>query len=399
MHDVHKQNVLIVGTYSGLNKGDRLMQCIIINALNEINMIPILSTPFPEIDNKIYKNVQIVKCCRRNLITSIIQIIILGILPFALRAKFALNNRELRDYVDAKFIIDSSGDMHTEDYGIHVAVSHLVPLCYCFLLRKKFIVLAQSIGPFKHLKLLYKKILSEAYKITARDKITFDYLKGLGLDNVLEVADLGFQLKPTPIEHSYLSQLKKNKHKLIIGICPSALFFNKFAKSNPNVNFENFCQTLESIAKEHNISYLILPHVLTPSGKVDDAQFSQKLCENLHAESLMVDAELSPSEIKYIISDLDAVVSFRMHGAIAALDCFVPTIAISYSHKTTGLFEKIGLGQWVISNDSDMLINLKNNMNLLLSTSAEIVDHLKNVIPDVRRESEKNILLIKRMAS
>ena len=50
-----------------------------------------------------------------------------------------------------------------------------------------------------------------------------------------------------------------------------------------------------------------------------------------------------------IWSRCDMFIGTRMHSNIFALAGGVPTIAISYLHKTTGIMEDLGLSDWVIA--------------------------------------------------
>ena len=394
---VSPQKVLIVGTYSGLNKGDRLMQQVAIDAVKNMELKPILSSPFPEIDRSIYPDTQVVKCKRRNLPISVFQCFLMLIIPRYFRRIFASKNKEIKDYLEAEFIIDTSGDMLTEDYGVLIALSHAIPLIYCVLLEKNTLIFAQSIGPFKKLRILYIKLLSKAECVTARDSITYEYLVEQGLSNVVKTADLGFLLEPKKYNVEQKFWLPKNQNKFILGICPSALFFRKFAKKYRNSNLKYFCLMLDRISKERNISFLLIPHVMTPNGKYDDDDISAQMKELLEVDCSVVGSEIDPASVKYIISKLDGVISFRMHGAIAALDSKVPTIAVAYSHKTIGLFESLGIADWVVNNDHKLIDNLYNLINSLLDNSADLKAQLAKSVPLLRQEARKNLDILARM--
>ena len=386
----YNTKVLIVGTYCSLNKGDRLMQEVTAALVAESGATPIIASPFPAIDRSVYVDVCVKKSRRRNLPLSVLQIITLLTLPKTFRNKFARNNDELKEYVSAKYIIDVSGDMLTEDYGPHVAISHLIPLIYCVLLDKPFVVLAQSIGPFKRLKYLFKYILQRAFVISTRDQISFDYLKNEGVGNLRNVADLGFLLRNEKTNLDFLTELTSDGKNIVVGICPSALFFEKFKRSNPNINIDTFCSMLDDIARKNNFVYLIIPHVLTPSKKMDDEIFSKVMQEKLNTKSEIVDPRLKPACTKYIASKISVLASFRMHGAIAGIDNNIPTMLVSYSHKAEGLFEKIGMTKYVIKNDDDLIDRFRLCLESLVSEAPILSQHLEKVVPKLRRQAEIN---------
>ncbi len=385
--------VLIVGTYCGLNKGDRLMQEVTANLIAEAGGDPVLSSPFPNIDKQIYDGFLVEKSHRRNLPVSLIKCVVLLFTPPKLREKVAVHSSELKLFLNAKYIVDTSGDMLTEDYGIHVALSHLVPLIYCVLLNKPFIVLAQSIGPFKQLALMFKYVLNKANVVSTRDDVTFNYLNKYKFQNLKNVADLGFLLKSKKTNIDYLQNLTTNTENKIIGICPSALFFNKFKKSN--IDLDMFCRMLDELAEENNLAYVLIPHVSTPTGKLDDCKFSKLIDEKLNAQSIVIDSSLSPASMKYLISHLYALASFRMHGAIAGIDSYIPTLLVSYSHKADGLFAKIGMLEYIVHNDKKFIVSFKSRLKQLIINAPDICAHLKRKLPSVRKQAaiNKDIIL------
>ena len=394
MVDTEKSSVLIVGTYSGLNKGDRIMQLVSGHAVESLNLDPIISCPFPEVDKNFYPASWISKSRRRNLPVSYVLIMILCLLPKILRERFANFIPELSLFMNARLVLDTSGDMLTEDYGPHVALSHLVPLLICKLLDKELIVLAQSIGPFKRLGKLFDLVLSHAKVVTVRDDISYEYLASRGLKNIQKTADLGFLLAAKPPTDFKENDYAAREGRRLIGICPSALFFEKFRSEDAALLTAQFCDVLDRVAEKNKVDYLLIPHVSTPSGKMDDDIFAAELEKLLATKTTVVSAALDPAETKFLISKLFAMVTFRMHGAIAALDSFVPTLAVSYSHKTDGLFEKLNISQWVVQNDSHLFEQLEQKMEALFIEHEAFRSTLLANIPNVRAQAQLNIQAI-----
>lgn len=395
LYDVNK-DVLLVGTYSSLNKGDRLMQQVVAQQLSKVSgdISVTLAAPFPEIDANNYSNLSVVKSRRRNLPVSFAKLFFLLLLPPVLRKKYAWRDTELSQFMRASLIVDTSGDMLTEDYGVIVAVSHLFPLVFSVLLGKKLVILAQSVGPFNYLKSLFIKVFSKAVVVTLRDQISYDYLKGLGLDNIESVSDLGFLMNSEA--NDYPVGGDKNEGQLVIGFCPSSLLLKKFSGQLQGDSVEQMCARLKEFSETFDCVFELIPHVMTPSGKLDDDVLCADMASLIGANCRVLPADFSPAEIKYAVSQMDALVSFRMHGAIAGLDSDIPTIAVSYSHKTIGLFEKLGLQEWVVSNDLNMLDELFTKLPLLLDRRATISAQLESVLPDIRKSAYRNIEILKR---
>jgi polysaccharide pyruvyl transferase WcaK-like protein len=87
---------------------------------------------------------------------------------------------------------------------------------------------------------------------------------------------------------------------------------------------------------------LLVPHVTVPES--DDHAFLMRVAERVRAAGLTDDAvrvlpaAYSAAELKFVISRLAVFVGARMHATIAALSSSVPTIGLTYSIKTVGVF-------------------------------------------------------------
>lgn len=386
--NIKRPKSLLVGTYCGLNKGDRLMQEVAGYILQQrFKMQVTLLTPFPKIDEQLYSSIKIRKSLRRNLIYSFLRSILLYLFPVAATSWMTKFDQELKEYDEADLVVDLSGDMLTEDYGIHVAISHSFPLLTSILTKKDFVVVGQSIGKFVLLKSYYKWILSKAIFITARDPITYDYLRGLGLSNVHETSDLGFLLQ----KESY--PFKKDDGKKYIGVVPSALIANKFAKDGQSIN--RLIDILNEASMHHSVKYVLIPHVNSPKAKYSDESVCAQIAQGLTTESMILDSDLSPGKVKYVISLMDGMLSYRMHAAIAALDSEVPCLVVSYSHKTVGLYQKFGISDWLVGLNCDS--SLAEKMGLLLSGGYKYPESFCEKLKRERELSMENFTLLEKL--
>ena len=107
--------------------------------------------------------------------------------------RFLIPERELRAFREADLVIDLSGDMLTEDYGLHLAYSHYLPLLTAIALDRPFVLCAQSIGPFRFTRSIARFILRRASAITVREALSFDYVRDLVPDcmTLEHTADMG----------------------------------------------------------------------------------------------------------------------------------------------------------------------------------------------------------------
>lgn len=386
--------ILLVGTYCGLNKGDRLMQQVFADQLrihSDINFDITLASPFPEIDKTLY-DFRVVKSRRRNLPLSTLKVLALICTPAIVRRWLAKCDPELSEFMKADVVVDLSGDMLTEDYGVHVAYSHALPLIFSALLRRRLFIVAQSVGPFKRLKPLFRALLRNAEAITLRDPVSYRYLTEEGLPNIVQLADLGFLL-PTQKKEDLRF---KSKSKFQLGIAPSSLLKSKFTgklrNRGRNVIFE-LAELIEQLCSRFDAEIVLIPHVESPI-KAGDFELCEELARHAGANCKVLDKDLTPPQTKGFISQMDAMIAFRMHAAIAAIDSEVPTIVVSYSHKTIGLFEQFELSRWVVNYDADLIRNLEDKLERLIAERVAIKNKISEKLQEIRPLARKNIDII-----
>ena len=62
----------------------------------------------------------------------------------------------------------------------------------------------------------------------------------------------------------------------------------------------------------------------------------------------VVTAEYDERRIKGVIGKCDFFIGSRMHSCIAALSQGIPCVGVAYSMKFKGVFETVGMGDWVV---------------------------------------------------
>lgn len=239
-------------------------------------------------------------------------------------------SRLLRAYVDRDYVVDLGGDTFSDNPSPVYTLAHCFALFPAILARKPYVVCSQSIGPFRtpFTRLLARHVLKRATRITARDPISYRYLVGeLGLDasHVDSCRDLAYLLSPdsTPQPDT-------------IGINPSALAHRHMGCSPDE--YARFVATLvQQLSVKHRV--VLIPHVYGPRrglGSVanqDDRLVIEAIAQLLPSET-GTRVKLGTHED---IGRCSYFVGFRMHACISAISRGIPTVAMSYSQKSSGL--------------------------------------------------------------
>ena len=399
------KTILLTGTYNSLNKGDAAMEYTAAKQLIDLGHEVIITSPFPGIDGEYYKPLSVSASSRRRLVIGSIKVVLAFIwrlLFTRLRCNWSfLLDEEARQFINADLIVDLSGDMLTEDYGLHVTYSHCLPMLMAIAVNKPFVLCAQSIGPFNLTRLLARYIINRAKFVSAREPITMEYLNALNLTNknYMQYADLAFLLESSSYEtiDQILRKFEKidigNKHLLGISVSPLIEHqFNKHHKYESKDQFSNcFSAMLDELIETLNIDIIFVPHVIGPGPSKDDRVIAQKISSKMKNKAHLIKGNYRSQELKGIISKCDLFVGARMHANIAALSSLIPTVAISYSHKTWGIMKLFDMQENVVAiNEMDFSV-LKAKVIQNFERRDVIKSHLKDKLDDVMEDAKQNI--------
>ncbi len=170
----------------------------------------------------------------------------------------------------------------------------------------------------------FKRNLQQADYVTARDTLSYQYLKEF-YPNVMLHADPAFLVEPVK------GKVVLDTSKQYIGINVSPLV----CKVNIKVEQAIIC-LMDWILENTTTNIILLPHVMHNQ----DYEVLKKIKEKFVKESrvnLIEDDKYTSKELKYIIAHCEAYVGARTHSMIAAYSSKVPAVGIGYSIKSTGI--------------------------------------------------------------
>jgi colanic acid/amylovoran biosynthesis protein len=398
--------VIVTGAYCVCNKGDAALRLGGLPSLKQEmpDIEFLILTLYPEIDKKIYKNWEVKPAISsiNGAISSMTRCLLLNILRNKLNLKDNMLNRlsnvdVIRDYLASDIVLDISGDSISEVTGFKGTCYHFVHLYIPLLLNKPIIIYSQSVGPFKYTMPFAKYLLNRVDLITLRGQKSFDYLRSIGITNpkMYLTADLAF-LMDAGDDQTTEGIMKANKiRKPFIGVSVSHLIANYYGSHEKFVNL--MANVVDYVIDNFNVDVVFIPHVTGPMRENDDRIIASEVYNKLdHKDrAKLISDDLTPQEIKGIIGKGELFVGSRMHACIAALSMGVPTINISYHHKSSEIMAMFGLDQNVIGAkdlDYDTLIaKIKGTWEKRDS----IRESIKINLVDVRSKSDTNAKLVK----
>jgi len=299
-----------------------------------------------------------------------------------------LNEKYLKEYVDADIIVDLSGDSFSDSEG-GISLINSLGVLIGTLLKTPVIFFSQSIGPFKKWTLpLAKFCLNKADLIIVREEITKNYLKKIRVKSpVYFTTECAFVLAPAPTDHVKKILLQENigMKKPLIGISTNAMLDDE---KNDYANL--MAQIIDYIVERRpNAQVIFVPHVVSMrrDGMGDDRVIDEKIYKLARNKEYinLIKGDYSPEELKGIIGLCDIFIGGRMHANIAAVSSCVPTMATAWSHKYYGIMRTVGQEKYVCDFKTMNFEELRSKIDDLWDNREEIQEELKVKVEDQKR--------------
>lgn len=215
--------------------------------------------------------------------------------------------------------------------------------------------------------------------IYARETLSRDFFKSLGLKKIICYPDPAFALRP---EKTHLpSCFSKGK---VIGVNLSNLTIGAFHLDTP---FGNEVRKLfDYIIKKTEFQILLIPHVTWT--EQDDRFLAQNVLDEYRSivndRMCILDIdELNYLQIRYVISNCYLFIGGRTHAIISAYSTCTPAIALGYSIKSKGIAQDLSLPEELVVDTKKDLFNdeLLCAFKLAEKEHDKICSHLECIMP------------------
>jgi colanic acid/amylovoran biosynthesis protein len=251
--------------------------------------------------------------------------------------------RRLLECVRLDCVLDiGAGDSYSDIYGEkRFKLINGTKRFFAFL-RKRQLLLPQTIGPFKSRKLerACVKTMNRMRLILVRDQLSLDFVRERARKNAVRVVDLAFFLPGKAATRSL-------GERVDVGVNISALLWNGGYTSDNQFqlrfNYEAMVvRVIERFLRDANCVVHLVPNVLLDHHDVEnDYQVAREVRDRFGDERVkLAPFFFSPLEIKEYLSGLDFFTGARMHSCILAFSAGVPVYPMAYSRKFTGLFSE-----------------------------------------------------------
>lgn len=259
--------------------------------------------------------------------------------------------------VEADWVGDvRGGDSFSDIYGLPRFLLYFLPVLSVLLIKGSVVHLPQTYGPFRTrtARWLARFLLRRSSVVVARDVESRRVAQELAGDR-LQVGispDVAFAL---------LSEAPADLPPLAahtVGFNINGLLFNGgYTGGNEfglKLDYPIFpAAMIAALLEDPAANVLLVPHTIGPAGERESDNEASRVVHaalppELQARVRILNGDYDAHQLKGVIGQCDFFVGSRMHSCIAALSQGVPCVGLAYSMKFLGVFESVGMGEWVI---------------------------------------------------
>jgi len=255
------------------------------------------------------------------------------------------------------------GDSFSDIYGLKRFLIATLPVLSVIWIKGSIVLFPQTYGPFKSRtsRRIARWIIRHSSVVIARDLESQRIAQELAgpQQRVLLSPDVAFALYA---DESHLVQLDGPAPETLppdlIGLNVNGLMFNGgYTGKNMfglTLDYRPFLTELTTaLLAVHPGTLLLVPHTYAPAGNVESDNDASLLLKNslpsaLQSRVRIVTGEYDAHQLKGIIGQCSFFVGSRMHSCIGALSQGVPCVGVAYSMKFRGVFESVGMTDWVV---------------------------------------------------
>ena len=242
--------------------------------------------------------------------------------------------------------------------------------------------------------------LPEAVGLVPRDLVSRKRLEEAIGHPATQGADAAFLLRSdaTGVHSEVLDWIERQKQagQQLVGLGFNALLYSP---SKPEV-IKSLSKLTELLTySEENRAVIFIPHDFR--NETSDYLLSKTIFENLTpaAENrvMLLDHPYGPQQLKFVVSHMDAIISARMHLAIAGLSQAIPAFGLRYQGKFEGLYQHLNLLDLfeTLTVDADLAIKSPEFtfelIRAFLSQLDDVSSRVKKQVPKVKSLALENI--------
>jgi polysaccharide pyruvyl transferase WcaK-like protein len=321
----------------------------------------------------------------------------------ALKRRLLYSNPWLRQILSACVHFSlSGGDSFSDIYGLRRLLYVSLPQILVLLLDKPLVLLPQTYGPFKNwfARCIARWILKRATLIYSRDVRGLALVRKLFPNGEVEAhfaPDLGFAMRPESVREEIIHKLRSiRNHNPLVGLNISRLLYmGGYNRNNMFGLKEDYPSLvrglLDFLVNKLKVTVLLIPHVFGgPESEESELMLYRSLWQdfqkNYGNRILFFNETFTHRQMKTIIGQCTLFIGSRMHACIAAISQNVPSIALAYSNKFTGVMNSVCDAVRVVDLRQAQTYEVCKTVNDTLINCQQIRDQLERRMPEINAQ-------------
>lgn len=314
-----------------------------------------------------------------------------------------VRTRCCRAMLDSHVVVDVAGISFADGRGLPILVYNTLMTGLSLLLGVPTVKAAQAVGPFgtRLNRVLARIVLSNVATVCARGARTREHLDALGIDNVVDVADLAFSLEESVTVPAEVEKLLPDAGEQFLVVMPSAVVKSIHERAGGNY-VEAMAEMVGLLRAATGMPVVIAPHSYRSGhkeGRMNDGPVCRDVVARCRDESVIgLDFDLTAGELRHVIARARVLVTSRFHAMISGLSTATPTVVVGWSHKYKEVLDDFGLARFGC--DSTALDDPESVVALVreaLDDHGAIVATIEASLPAVRERSLANFTVIERV--
>lgn len=260
------------------------------------------------------------------------------------------------------------------------------------IFKKTIIVFPNSVGPFRTIvgKGMGKLILHHIDAVLVRERFSMEAINKLNVKKVNNYPTSDIALL---FEECFESKISlKGEY---IGIC-TGCYSGVLNAEGKEKYVNSHAIAFDRFVEKYKVKIAFIPHYISgfPNDDLDvSKQIYLKMKNNSKANVIVVN---TADEFRALLGRMKMVITSKMHPGVLALSKYVPTLAIVYDYKQSGLFEQLEMTQYTIGFEEIDEKSLYEKMELTWSNRDQIKNLLRERIPVLQQDVRNNILMVLR---
>lgn len=307
-----------------------------------------------------------------------------------------------RAILDSDWVGDiRGGDSFSDIYGLKRFLTASLAVISVIWAKGGIVLLPQTYGPFSSVisRMFARYLINHASLLLCRDRDSLEVIESLsrGRRRGEFCPDVAFALDPVlPDTLCTEPPLDFGTGETLIGLNISGLLYNGGYNRNNmfglKLDYREFLRLLVARLLEESANrILIVPHTFAPPTSVESDSAAGKILKEHLPETLgkrihLVTADYDQNEIKGVIGQCRFFIGSRMHACIAALSQGIPAVGIAYSKKFHGVFDSVGVSEWVIDGRAVTTPEAVNRCFSLFKERDQLRARLARNVPPAREQ-------------